>query len=172
MMNNQWVLWSMLILPWATLLFFDKKELRRFMPVALLSTVITSMVMEAGITMGLWKIKQTLYPLNQTIPYIYGLAPVVTLWVFKYTFRRFWTYLALDATFNLVFVYLFTPWLVRLGIKDFTTSGLTLLVLVTAISLLLYLYQLWQEESQTARGHAYARPQAANKPGHHRDDQH
>ncbi len=160
----------MLVLPWVTLLFFDKKDLRRFMPVALLAVITTSIVMETGITLGWWKIKQTVYPLNQTIPYIYGLAPVVTLWVFKYTFRRFWFYLALDSAFNLGFAFLFTPWLVRLGIKEFTTTGLTLFLLITAISLLLYLYQMWQEESLLERGLAYPRLQAVNKPDHQRDD--
>lgn len=171
-MSNQVVLWSMLILPWATLFFFDKNELRRFLPVALLSIIISSVAQQAGITLGLWTVNQTIYPLNQTLSYIYGLAPVVTLWLFKYTYQRFSWYLGVDTLINLFFAYLFTPWLDSRGIKDFTTSSLILFLIITAISLLLYLYQTWQEPGLRQPGLAYPRLQAVNKPDRRRDDQH
>lgn len=170
-MSNQVILWSMLILPWTTLFFFDKNDLRRFMPVAMLSIVITSILMETGITLGWWQVKQTLYPLNQTLPYIYGLAPVVTLWLFKYTYKRFSRYLAVDTFINLFFAYLFTPWLESRGIKDFNTGSLSLFLILTAITILLYIYQMWQEQGLKQPGLVYPRLQANNKPDHHRDDQ-
>ncbi len=171
-MNNQVILWSMLVLPWATLFFINKKDLKRFMPVTLLSIVTTSIIMESGITLGLWNIRQTVYPLNQTIPYIYGLAPVVTLWLFKYTYQRFGWFLGIDAVFNLFFAFVFTPWLASRGIKDFMTSSLTLFLIITALSLLLYLYQMWQEEGLPNKSLLYSRLQTANKPDYRRDEQH
>lgn len=169
-MSNQVIVWSMFILPWATLFFMKRQDIIRFMPVALLSIVISSLSQEAGSTMGLWRIDQTLYPLNQTISYMYGLVPVVTLWLFKYTYQRFRWYLGVDAFFNLFFAYLFTPWLASRGIKAFNTSSLNLFLIVTAISLLLYLYQMWQEQEIKQPGLVYSRLQAVNKPDHRRED--
>lgn len=146
-MSNQVIIWSILILPWFSLFFLRKEDIRRYMPLALFTMVVTSIVMEAGITLNLWKIHLTTYPLNQTLSYIYGLAPVVAIWVFKYTYKRFWLYMAADAVFNLGFAYLFTPWLASRGIKDLITSRLSLFFIVTGLSVLLYLYQMWQENA-------------------------
>ena len=117
-MSNQVIVWSILIVPWVSLVFMKKEEIRRLMPLALFSMVITSIVIESGITLKLWNIRETTYPLNHTLSYVYGLAPVVTIWLFKFTFRRFWIYFAADTIFNLVFAFLISPWLASRGIKD------------------------------------------------------
>ena len=146
-MSNQVIVWAMLILPWLSLFFMKKEDIRRFMPLALFTMVVTSIVIEAGITLKLWNIRETTYPLNHTLSYVYGLAPVVAMWIFKYTYRRFWIYIAADTVFNLVFGFLFTPWLASRGIKDLLTSGFSVFLIVTGLAVLLYLYQMWQENA-------------------------
>lgn len=150
-MSNKVILWSLLILPWFSLFFMRKEEIRRFMPLALFTMVITSIVMEAGVTLNLWNIRETVYPLHQTLSYIYGFAPVVAIWIFKYTYKRFWLYLSVDAGFNLMFAFIFTPWLANQGIKDLITSRFSLFLIVTVMSFLLYLYQMWQENALADR---------------------
>lgn len=170
-MNNQIILWSLLALPWFSLLFLKKDEIRRYMPLALFTMVVTSIVMEAGISLNLWRIRETTYPLNQTLSYIYGLAPVVAIWIFKYTYGRFWRYMAADAVFNLGFAFLFTPWLAIRGIKDFYASRWSLFLIVTGLSLLLYLYQMWQENVWAERRAASYELQPVQKPLSRRDEE-
>lgn len=146
-MSNQIIVWAMLILPWLTLLFMRKEDIRRFIPLALFSMVITSIAIEAGISLNLWHIRVTTYPLNHTMSYVYGLAPVVTMWLFKFTYKRFWIYAAVDTVFNLVFGFILTPWLASRGIKDLITSRFTVFLIVSGLAVLLYLYQMWQENT-------------------------
>ena len=117
------------------------------MPVALLAMVTTSIVVESGITLGLWNVRETAYPLNHTLSYVYGMAPVVAMWLFKFAFKRFWLYLTTDAVFNLGFAFLLTPWLAGRGIKDLFASKFSVFLIVTALSILLYMYQIWQENA-------------------------
>lgn len=150
-MSNQIIVWSMLILPWLTLIFMRKEEIRRFIPLALFSMVITSITIEAGITFNLWNIRETTYPLNHTMSYVYGLAPVVTMWLFKFTFNRFWIYAVVDTVFNVVFAYILTPWFSSRGIKDLITSRFTVFPIVSGLAVLLYLFEMWKENAKTVR---------------------
>lgn len=162
-MSNQIILWSMLILPWLTLIFMRKEEIRRYIPLALFTMVITSIVIEAGITLNLWNIRETTYPLNHTLSYVYGLAPVAAMWIFKFTFERFWLYVATDTVFNVVFAFLLTPWLANRGIKDLITSRFNVFLIVTGLAVLLYLYQMWQENAWAGIRAASYEPQPALK---------
>ncbi|MEA4925751.1 MAG: hypothetical protein VB084_10615 [Syntrophomonadaceae bacterium] len=150
-MTNQIIVWAMLTVPWLTLFFMKKEDIRRFMPLALFTMLVTSIVFEAGITYKLWNTKVTTYPLNQTISYIYGMAPVVAMWVFKFTYGRFWLYAVADTVFNLGFGFIFTPWLASLGIKDLLTSRFNVFLIVTGLAVLLYIYQMWQENAWADR---------------------
>ncbi|NPV91219.1 MAG: hypothetical protein HPY50_10665 [Firmicutes bacterium] len=115
-MSNIVILWGMLLFPWTTLFFMKGEEIRRYLPVALFATATTALVVESGITLGLWNVQETFYPLNQMPAYVYGAVPVVTLWIFRFTYGRFWLYLAVNAAFDFFFAYIFLPWLVRRGI--------------------------------------------------------
>jgi len=170
-MNNQVILWAMLILPWLTLFFMKKEDIRRFMPLALFTMVVTSIVIEAGITLGLWNIRETTYPLNQTISYVYGFAPVVAVWIFKFTYNKFWIYIAADTVFNLIFGFLFTPWLASRGIKDLLTSRFSVFLIVTGLAVLLYLYQMWQENAWAEKRVAAYEVQPALKRPPQEDEQ-
>ncbi|NPV91174.1 MAG: hypothetical protein HPY50_10435 [Firmicutes bacterium] len=166
-MSNNLLLWSFVVLPWFTLVLMKKRDIKRYMPAALFTIVTTSLVMESGITMKLWYIRETVYPLKETIPYVYGLAPVVAIWVLRYTYRSFWLYLAVDTAFNSIFAFFFTPWLVSRGIKDLYATSFSLFLIVTGLSLLLYTYQVWQDETlvtaEKGRFWTFFQP-AANKP--------
>lgn len=144
-MSNQAILWSMAIVPWFTLFFMKKEDIKRFMPIALFTIVITSLTIEIGSTFNFWQVRETMYPLNSTISYIYGLAPVAAMWVFKLTYGKFWLFIGGDLLFNIVFSFLLTPWLATRGIKELNTGRITVLIITTVLSLLLYLYQMWQE---------------------------
>jgi len=81
------------------------------------------------------------------MPYSFGLVPVITIWLFKYTYEKFWLFIAVDSAFNIFFAFVFTPWLEIGGIKDLNTSTLTVLLITYVLAILLYGYQMWQEEA-------------------------
>lgn len=146
-MSNQLILWSILILPWFTLLFMKKEEIKRYMPVALFTVVTGLIILEIGSTLNLWAVRETVFPLSYTVPYIYGTFPVVTMWVFKFTYGRFWLYVATNLVLDLGFSFLIMPWVISRGIFEiinFTNFGG--LLVTTGHAFLLYGYQLWQED--------------------------
>jgi len=172
-MSNQMILWSMAILPWFTIFFMKKEDIKRFMPIAFLTIVSTGFVIEAGNTLNLWKVRETIYPLNQTISYVYGLAPVVAMWVFKLAYGRIWLFIISDLVFNIVFSFLIVPWLAIRGIKDLNVSNLTVLLIATVLSIPLYLYQMWQEDALVPAVKKFFAPKlqpALNKPLIKEDD--
>jgi hypothetical protein len=145
-MSNQIILWSLIIVPWLTVFFLNKEDVKRYMPVALLATVTSLVVVDSGMRLNLWNVRETVYPLMQIIPYSLGLVPVVTIWIFKFCYKKVWLFIIVDTVFNLFFAFVFTPWLASHGIKDLITTSLTVFVLTCIAAALLYGYQMWQEE--------------------------
>jgi hypothetical protein len=145
-MNNQIILWSMIILPVFTLLFIKKDDIKRYTPVALLTAVTGSIIVESGTTLELWAVKETLFPLNQIPPYIYTSIPIFTMWIFKFTYGRLWLYVVTNAVVDIGFAYVILPWLVRIGIFEFISSPLLVYLINITHEFLLYYYQIWQDD--------------------------
>ncbi|MFX4261837.1 hypothetical protein ACOBQJ_06520 [Pelotomaculum propionicicum] len=125
-----------------------KDEIKRFMPVALFTSITSMIIVEVGATFKLWALHETVSPLSHTFTYHLGLAPVATLWLYKFTFEKFWRYVAVEVLYNLGFVLIFIPWLALRGIREnIGATSLTLFLIVTVHGLLLYVYQMWQEDA-------------------------
>ncbi|MBP2642593.1 MAG: hypothetical protein H6Q67_480 [Firmicutes bacterium] len=145
-MSNQVILWGMLIAPWLTLFFMPKEDIKRFMPVALLTAVTSAIIVESGITLKMWSIAETVYPLNQMIPYVYGLSPLLSMWIMKYTYGRFMVYIITNAILDLGFTYTLLPFLSSRGIFLFISATPLIAYLPTIPhAALLYGFQMWQE---------------------------
>lgn len=142
-MSNEVILWSSLILPWATIFFMPKEDIKRYMPVGLFTAVLSVLIVEIGISFKLWNTNETVFPFALLPPLIYGL-PAFTMWVFKLTYGRFWLFVATNAVMDLVFDYLIIPWLASRGILDYNVSILDFFI-TTSQAWLLYGYQMWQE---------------------------
>lgn len=80
-MSNQAALWSMLVLPWLTLAFMKREEIKKWMPAALFVMVTSTLIVEAGTTFKLWETHETTFPLNEMISYVYGTLPVGAMWI-------------------------------------------------------------------------------------------
>lgn len=145
-MSTQTVAWSVIIIPWLTLFFMKKEDVKRFMPVALFAIVSSTIIYESGITFKMWSTRETAYPLSQMLPSIYGAFPVLTMWVFKFTYDRFWPYLATNAVLDFVWAYAIFPSFVTSGILVFLKSSLYAFILTVCHAILVYGYQIWQED--------------------------
>lgn len=144
-MSNQLILWSMFVVPWLTLLLMKKEDVKRLMPVGLLSALTSVIIHETGLTFNWWIALETAYPL-QLMPYLIGLNPVLTMWVLKFTFRKFWWYLAVEIVLNAGFNIIFLGWLLStLGILKTNQNPFIGICLTTSHGMALYAYQLWQD---------------------------
>ncbi len=146
-MNNQILMWSMLFLPWLTLFFMSKEEIKRFMPVALFSALTSVLAVEMGESLGWYIYEQTTYPLRTSSYLIFGLNCVTTIWLFHFIYGNFGKYIFIDLLLNLGFIYLIHIYL--LGSRGiFYEVGLTPFInalITTAVGALIYAYQMWQE---------------------------
>lgn len=147
-MSNSSLLWSTFILPWLTLFFINQNELKRFLPVAWFTTVLNVLLYELGISLHLWNVAETVYPLTTTPPFFFGAYPVMTLWIFTLSYSRFGLYMTLNVIADAIFAFLFIPWLSARGIA-YNSSLNYLAVFLAAISqaVIIYLYQISQEKS-------------------------
>lgn len=146
-MSNQILQWSMFIVPWLTLFFMKKEDIKRYMPVALFAVVLATIIDDVGIALGIWSFGETVFPFHQMIPYFYGLVPVLTMWVFKFTYGRFWVYMAantiLDIGFNFIFIDKILSSRGILGFAGITPlQGMPLTLMHAAV---IYGFQIWQE---------------------------
>jgi hypothetical protein len=123
-----------------------KNDIKRFMPLGLFAALSSIIFVEAGQTLGWFVFGETAYPLR-TPTYILGLNIIATMWLFYFTYGRFWTYLAIDIVLNFVFIYLFHVY--YLGSKGiFREVGITPLenvLFATIHGIITYGYQVWQE---------------------------
>ncbi|MBP2660570.1 MAG: hypothetical protein H6Q69_3602 [Firmicutes bacterium] len=145
-MSNQMILWSLIIVPWLTLFFMKKEDIKRFTPVGLFSALTSIIVVEVGQTIGLFTYGETSYPLLSP-SYIFGLNPVTTMWLFRFIYGRFWRYLVIDTVLNFGFIYSFhVSFLGSRGI--FYEVGITPwqnALIATIHGIFVYVYHAWQE---------------------------
>jgi hypothetical protein len=143
-MSNQIILWGTLILPWLTLLFMHKNDIKRYIPTGLLSTLLCIIVIETGIRYNWWVIRETTFPFSVIPTYAYGLFPIIPMWLLKYTLGRFGLFIILDTIMNIVFAYIILPWFAHRGIVVFDAE-LIVLIFESIIAFILYGFQMSQE---------------------------
>lgn len=145
-MSNSILLWSTLILPWLTLLFMKKEEVKRFLPVAWFTIVMNVILYEIGISLYFWGATDTVYPFTEIPPFFFGAYPVMTIWLFKLSYGKFRLYMTLNVVADAVFAFLFIPWLTSRGISYNSYPNYVAIFLV-AISqaIVIYIYQMSQE---------------------------
>jgi hypothetical protein len=143
-MSNQMILWGTLLIPWLSLIFVPRNDIKRFMATGLFTLVLSTIACEAGVANGWWHFRETTYPLALLPTYNYGLYPIVPIWILKYTYGRFWRYFAAEVIANIAFIYIFLGWMETRGVIDIP-GKLIAFVLTMVIALLLYGYQMWQE---------------------------
>lgn len=142
------------------------------MPAALFVMVTNTIIVDVGVTWQIWETHENAYPLSEMISFVYGALPVGAMWILKYTYGRFWLYMAAQTLGGLVLVLAVQPFLQMRGIfvyvdKNHALAGIGAFATTVVHSLSVYLYQIWQDEViiPSARRKAIANLQfAAAKP--------
>jgi len=139
-------MWSMFFVPWLSLFFMKKEEVKRWMPVAMFALVLTTIIHDVGTTLGFWATRESTFPFYQMMPYYFGTMPILTIWVFKFTYGHFGRYFVtntiLDIGFNFFLLNYFLP---SRGIFDFSISPFPSVLITLMHAVVIYGYQLWQD---------------------------
>jgi hypothetical protein len=141
------LLWDILIVPWLTLFALNRVSVKRYMPVALLASLMDTVWLELAQNLNWVKINVKLFPsLLVEPPLTFGAFLVGTIWIFHLTYRKFWLYLATNIVVDFLFSFPLSIFFERIGyytLIQYTHGGL----FFTAVSwsLVIYAYQLWQE---------------------------
>jgi len=144
-LSNQLILLSSIFLPWFTLFFMDKKDIKRYMPVALFGALGVTIIGEIALASNWW-FYDSVYPFFHIPAFAYGLFPVGIIWIFKLTYKRFLLFMIANAIFDFILTFPLDYFLTQRGIlilNNITNLQLLLLDLVHAV--VLYVYQVWQE---------------------------
>jgi len=146
--SNQTILWSTIILPWLTLFLMNKNDVKRYMPVALLGALITTIVGEFALALNWWSTKEVIFPFYHVQPMSYGGFLVGTIWIFKFTYRRgFMSYMLANAVFDFLLPFGINRWMSQLGIMELVNiTPLKLMMINLADAVVLYGYQMWQDD--------------------------
>jgi len=138
-------MWSMWFGPWLSLFFMKKEEIKRWMPVAMFALVLTVIIHEVGTTLGFWATRESIFPFHQMMPYYFGTMPVLTMWVFKFTYGRFGMYFIINTILDIGFNFFLLNYLLpNRGIFDFYISPLLSLPITLMHAVVIYGYQMWQ----------------------------
>ncbi len=148
-MSNQVIVWSMLILPWLTLFFMPREDIKKWMPAVLFVMVTNTIIVDVGVTLKIWETRENIYPFNEMISFVYGALPIGSMWILKYTYGRFWLYTVAQIIGSFVLILLVQPWLHRRGIfvwiDENDLAGIGAFSTTLAQLILVYIYQAWQE---------------------------
>jgi hypothetical protein len=143
----QWFQWALFILPWFLLVFLDKRKVRRFMPVTLLAIVLVVFFTQLGSNMGWFFATPTIVAFTDISARTYGFFAVGTLFIFYFTFGRFWIYVLTNLILDSFQTIIVRPFFIKLGLeKAGSWNNWQILALMTFIAILLYLYQIWQDD--------------------------
>lgn len=145
-MSIQTIHWALFVIPWLTIFLVRKEDIKRYMPATLFATILSTLIHDSGITLGIWTLHETVFPLHGMTPYLYGSLAITALWVLKFTYGRFWLYMATNIILDIGFVFLFLGKLLPAkGILSLNVPPLQALPITLIHAVLIYGYQVWQE---------------------------
>jgi MFS superfamily sulfate permease-like transporter len=144
---NQIILWGLFIGSWFTLFFIGKKHLKRFLPVALFVTVINTIIYQAAYHYNWWR-EMALFEWDKfaNIPWVYSSYLVATIWIFRFTYGRFIIYMITNLLLDGGYIYVWYPIQQKLGMASGEMSPHTTLAIMTGVSVIIYLFQVWYEK--------------------------
>ena len=166
-MSNTFIMWAGFVLPWFTLVFMKKEDIKRLMPVAVFATLTSIIAYDVGLRVGLWTARETYYPFTNLLPFMFGLNPVITMWIIKITYGRFGFYMLANIISDIGFSFFFLGYfLPRRGIMDLNTTPTIVLLTLLVHAVILYGYQMWQESVllSPSRDNNFSLHPAATKP--------
>ncbi|PLS06680.1 hypothetical protein CVD27_07060 [Neobacillus cucumis] len=133
-----------MLMSWSTIFFVPKKSIKKYMPVTILTSLITVTVTFVGIHYRFWAVKGSERKrLWNLLSIILGPFPVGCLWIFHLTFGKFKLYLLANLINNLIYAIGIIPFLEKANfIKYVKFSRIHHVIVAMIYSTIIYGYQL------------------------------
>jgi hypothetical protein len=143
------VLWAILVIPWLTLFLLKKEQVKHFMPVGILASFLMLLYNLVAYNEKHWIIKVHIFPwLKPSFEsFILGGFLVITIWVFHFTYQRFWIYLLTNIIIDFMFAVFPLPYLLQNKLGIYQLVNITpwgRFIIFVIISIVIYGYQKWQ----------------------------
>ncbi|NEW07000.1 hypothetical protein GK047_13395 [Paenibacillus sp. SYP-B3998] len=125
-----------------------KTMIKRYMPVTILAALLVTILDEIGYSLHWFEITVSIIPWGYitNISFVYGIFAVGTMWIFRFTFGKFWFYFLTNLLIDAILIFPLGRWFERINFyKPVYLEKWQLLLITTAMALILYVYQLWQE---------------------------
>ncbi|MGW9103736.1 hypothetical protein ACWGPZ_32140 [Priestia megaterium] len=149
-MLSKITLWMVLIVPWFTLFLLKKEDIKRFMPVAIFASTLMILYNLIAHNQKHWIIKVNILPwLKPSFSSgVLGAFLVVTIWIFYFTYGRFWVYLMTNIVLDFMFAVFPIHYLFQEKLKIYQLVNITpweRFGLFVALSIVIYGYHFWQQ---------------------------
>lgn len=156
-MLNKIILWAIFIGPWLTLFFMKKESIKRYMPAGLFATLLMLLYNVYSFNKEHWELHTVIFPSLRPLfaSGILGAFPVITMWIFYFTYEKFWIYLMTNIILDFMFAVFPAHYLLQdvLGIytlKNITPWGRFFIFVIQAV--LIYGYFKWQDGNYKEKG--------------------
>lgn len=146
----QVLLWAVLIVPWLSLFLMQKSAIKRYIPVTILTALLTTILFEIAYTYDWWALHKDILPWGSitNTAFTYGGYAVATMWIFYLTSHNFWIYIVTELVVNAFWAFIGLHWIVDkfLGVATFSIKSWQWFLIEIVVVLLLFAYHRWQEK--------------------------
>lgn len=149
-MINKIILWSLLITPWFTLLLMKKESIKRYIATTIFTSLLVTIVYEIAYVYKWWDLLVPIVPWGNitNVSYAYGTFFIGTLWIFHFTYRKFWLYILTNIVVDGADAFLIRPLMQSRNIIHYTNiSKLNLFFVMITLALIAYVFQRWYESN-------------------------
>ncbi|MEI3607350.1 hypothetical protein SPD48_16845 [Pseudogracilibacillus sp. SE30717A] len=144
------LLWMVLILPWLSLFFMKKSDIKRYMPVTILTALLTTILFEIAYTYGWWTLHIDIMPWGYitNTSFTYGGYAIATLWIFYFTSHNFWLFMLTELIVNAFWAFIGLHWIIDkfMGVATFQIKNWQWFLIEIVVVLILYAYHHWQRK--------------------------
>jgi hypothetical protein len=90
------------------------------LPAATFSGYFFSILSEIAADRKWWKVKNTLFPrYHLDFSYLLGLFFIVTIWIYKLTYKSFFKYFLLNAVIDYIFIFYIVKYFTKVRVFEF-----------------------------------------------------
>ncbi len=141
--------WLIFIIPLASLFFLGQNVIRKYISVALLITVINIILYSIAWEFNWWRYEESLFNWDRVtpVPIIYSAYWVITIWIFHFTFRKFWIYLIVNVIADTLFGFILELWR-KAEIYTGNMSNMRVVLIFISLSIIIYIYQMWYDRQE------------------------
>lgn len=147
-MWDQIILWTILAGSWLTLFFMRRDTIKRYFPVALFMALIVTIIFEIAYVRQWWEMMEWIVPWGRitNVSFVYGSFFVGTMWIFALTYRSLGLFLLVNLVIDGLQAFVLSPFLFEgRWYRLVNMNSFQVFLLMFGTSVVLYMYQGWQE---------------------------